>query len=230
MSFILDALRKSEHDRERRILPGLVEAPRAQRKNPLLGWIVGLLATLLILNTIALLYFLLRAPAPVAGPVALPAAAPSAAVAATAPSGPAAVYTPPPINPAVTHRPTRSLADEAAASGRTAPYTDVPPIAARPLPTPHREPAGVTPLAETDGGAAGLPSRRQLPAALASALPALSVDLHVFSSNPAQRFMVVSGQRVQEGASLAGGVVIEKITPDGAIAVFRGTRFLLTRE
>jgi general secretion pathway protein B len=61
-------------------------------------------------------------------------------------------------------------------------------------------------------------------------LPALSVDLHVYSPEPAQRFMVISGQRAQEGATVAGGVVIEKITPDGAIAVFRGTRFLLTRE
>ena len=64
----------------------------------------------------------------------------------------------------------------------------------------------------------------------ASALPSVSIDLHVYSAEPAQRFMVVSGQRVQEGATVAGGILIEKITPEGAIAVFKGTRFLLTRE
>jgi len=61
-------------------------------------------------------------------------------------------------------------------------------------------------------------------------LPPLTVDLHVYSADPAQRFMVISGQRAQEGGTVAGGIVIERIVPDGAIAVFRGTRFLLTRE
>jgi general secretion pathway protein B len=219
MSFILDALRKSEHDRERRILPGIVEAPRAQRSSPTLRWILGLIAALLVINTAALLYFLLRTTptptvtAPTETVTAAPKPAPGSATAV--PSGPV-----------------RSLAEEALAAGRTAPYTDVPPVNGRPVAPHHDVPASPAPRLSppADTSTAGLPTRRQLPASVVSALPPLTVDLHVYSADPAQRFMVISGQRAQEGATIAGGIVIEKITPDGAIADFRGTRFLLTRE
>jgi len=225
MSFILDALRKSEHERERRILPGIVEAPRAQRSNPTLRWILGLIAAVFVMNTAALLYFLLRT-TPVAAPAqtTVTAATPQAVAATPPPQAGTGSETP--------HGPVRSLAEEALAAGRTAPYTDVPPVSAHPVAPHHEAPAPSAPrsVTPTDTSVAGLPTRRQLPPAVMSALPPLTVDLHVYSADPAQRFMVISGQRAQEGGTVAGGVVIERIVPDGAIAVFRGTRFLLTRE
>ena len=234
MSFILDALRKSEHERDRHILPGVVQAPRSGRSSGSLRWIVFLCIGAFVLNLAALAYVLLREPR------AAGSTATSGATTATTPTDrraaePRAVSIAPASGAASTVRP---LAEEAMATGRTAPYTDVPPTPhTRPL-TRGREamnvPAPVAPVTATnvepDPSVAGLPTRRQLPAALASALPALSVDLHVYSPQPAQRFMVISGQRAVEGGTIAGGIVVERITPDGAVAVFRGTRFLLTRE
>jgi general secretion pathway protein B len=227
MSFILDALRKSEHERDQRILPGLVEAPRSKSSNSAVRWIVGLVAALFVVNTGGLLYLLLREPPrPIPAPVATPVIPQSASDVPPAPVADAPAKIPPPTGAV------HSLSDEALNGSRTSPYTDVPPTPRPRQPILRREPAPTVSAAgiEPDPASAGLPTRRQLPATVASALPALSVDLHVYSPNASQRFLVVSGQRAQEGATLAGGVVIEKITPDGAIATFRGTRFLLTRE
>ncbi len=224
MSFILDALRKSEHDRDRRILPGIVEAPKARMAGHHLRWIIALCAALFVLNSAALLYLLLRAPTSSTVP-ATPAAQPEPPVPSAATNARTPSQTAAPVGAV------RSLADEAMVGSRSAPYADVPPTPHVRMPTVSRDtppPAGVR--VEVDPATTGLPTRRQLPPALASALPPITVDLHVYSPQPAQRFMVISGQRALEGATVAGGIVIEKITPDGAIAVFRGTRFLLTRD
>jgi general secretion pathway protein B len=228
MSFILEALRKAEHERDRRILPGIVDAPKAHTGRHTLRWIIGLGAALFIVNSVALVVLLMRDPRP-----ASPSAAPVEAVTSAAPpmSAPqvsrSVASAAAPSTGAV-----RPLAEEVVAGARNTPYTDVPPTPSVRAVTPARAtpPPAARPLAEPDPSTAGLPTRRQLPAALASALPPISVDLHVYSAVAAQRFMVISGQRAGEGATVAGGIVIEKITPDGAIAVFRGTRFLLTRE
>jgi general secretion pathway protein B len=227
MSFILDALRKAEHERDQRILPGIVDAPKAKRGRHTLRWVIAIGGALFVLNSLALLYLLMRDTRSSQGsasdhvasvPTQQPSPMPQVARPMTAPAAPAGGGI-------------RPLTEEALAGSRAAPYTDVPPTPSSQPITAHRETAP-TPrmVAEPDPATVGLPTRRQLPPAVASALPPISVDLHVYSPVPAQRFMVISGQRAQEGATIAGGIVIEKITPDGAIAVFRGTRFLLTRE
>lgn len=122
MSFILDALRKSEHERQRQTGPTLVEAavaaPRA-RTNP---WATAAIA-LLLLNLVALGVFLLMksrsrdeppaAPvadsAPASAPVPVPAAGtpppaggatPQASVTRTLPPGVSSAPPPPMLRPA----------------------------------------------------------------------------------------------------------------------------------
>ncbi|MBS0395827.1 MAG: general secretion pathway protein GspB, partial [Proteobacteria bacterium] len=70
----------------------------------------------------------------------------------------------------------------------------------------------------------------QLPAQATAGLPVLNIDLHVYSADPAQRFVVINGQREREGGQLKEGPTVERITPDGAILNHQGTRFLLPRE
>jgi general secretion pathway protein B len=50
----------------------------------------------------------------------------------------------------------------------------------------------------------------------------------VWSPEPARRFAIVDGQRVGEGALLAGGIVAE-IRPDGVVLEMDGRRVLLAR-
>jgi general secretion pathway protein B len=227
MSFILDALRKAEHERDRRILPGIVDAPKAKRGRHTMRWVIVAVGALFALNSIALLYLLMRDVHPVATSGSLPVAVAPTPTA----SLPLQATRPVTAGTLPASGSVRPLTEEALAGSRTGPYTDVPPTPKAPPAITHHDvvqPPRV--VAEPDPAAVGLPTRRQLPAAVASALPPVSVDLHVYSPVAAQRFMVISGQRAQEGATVAGGILIEKITPDGAIAVFRGTRFLLTRE
>ncbi len=62
-----------------------------------------------------------------------------------------------------------------------------------------------------------------------NALPTLKVSMHVYANDPAQRFMIVDGQRVGEGARLAGGVTLVRIRHDGAEIDAHGMRVLLPK-
>jgi general secretion pathway protein B len=62
-----------------------------------------------------------------------------------------------------------------------------------------------------------------------SNLPALKVTMHVYADASAQRFMIVDGQRVGEGARLADGVILVRIRHDGAEIDAHGRRLLLPK-
>ena len=80
MSFILDALRKSEHERQRQAGPAIAEMPIA-RPASRLPVALGVIGALLAVNLAVLLYFMLRQDAPeVQREEAVPAAAASAPV------------------------------------------------------------------------------------------------------------------------------------------------------
>ncbi len=51
--------------------------------------------------------------------------------------------------------------------------------------------------------------------------------MHVYTDDPARRFMIVDGQRVGEGARLGEGVVLVRIRRDGAEIDMHGRRLLL---
>ena len=63
MSFILDALKKSEIERQRQSMPGLMDAPPSLRRSRLPLWAV-LIGCLLAINTVVLIVVLLRNGAP----------------------------------------------------------------------------------------------------------------------------------------------------------------------
>jgi len=61
-------------------------------------------------------------------------------------------------------------------------------------------------------------------------LPELRLDLHVYATQPHDRFALINMHRVHEGDTLQGGVRVENITPDGVVMSHNGSRFLLPRE
>jgi general secretion pathway protein B len=65
--------------------------------------------------------------------------------------------------------------------------------------------------------------------AAATGLPELTVDLHIYATEPARRAVFINGHRYTRGARLAEGPLVEDITPDGALLSYRGHRFLLPR-
>ena len=61
-------------------------------------------------------------------------------------------------------------------------------------------------------------------------LPALHLDLHVYSNQVQQRFVFVNSRKYREGDTLAEGPVVERITPDGAVLNFQGRQFKLSND
>jgi general secretion pathway protein B len=61
-------------------------------------------------------------------------------------------------------------------------------------------------------------------------VPPLHLDLHVYSTIAAERFIFVNSRKYKQGETLQEGPVVEEITRDGAVLDFRGSRFTLSRD
>ncbi len=112
-------------------------------------------------------------------------------------------------------------APPAAGSPPPAPATAGPPS---PSPAPAPDPA-------TPGPAAVPPRSVGSPAATegGSKLPQARLTVHVYSEEPAKRFVILNSQRVQEGDQTSDGFRVEEIRPDGAMLSFQGQRFFRAR-
>jgi hypothetical protein len=67
----------------------------------------------------------------------------------------------------------------------------------------------------------------ELPLSIRRNLPELKLNIHVYSEQPRQRFVLVNGERFRTGDTLADGVRLVEIRREGAILDFRDYRFLL---
>ncbi len=241
MSFILDALKKSETDRQRQTSPALFEVKVAAPRRRLPLWAVAL-AALFVVNVGALAWLLMRAPA--AAPPATGAVNPIPAAAGGTPPGmvtvPATVTIPTTVNIPAGSAPTITVGTQAPQPGAVAP-SSTPPLAEEPVLSGHEQSVppdynasdyaeAVTPAqaqaAAAARGAGGLPSRDEV-IAHGTQLPELRLDMHVYAANPAERFVFINMRKLREGESLPDGVRVEAITQTGAQLAYRGTRFTL---
>ncbi len=233
MSFILDALKKAEAERQRQTGPTLLEvrvsAPR--RRFPL--WII-VIGALLGINILLLAVFVLRRPPAINAPpvaassAALPAAS---APAASAQTGIASAGPPqPPIAavgsgaayPASTPTGTTNAVPAAPAS-----YGAVPAAAPQSNPADFAPavPAGLAGAATTRAA-----ENRQEPPSLTDIngeMPELRLDLHVYAVQPGERYALINMHRVREGDTLPEGPRVLAIDRDGVELSYRGTEFML---
>ena len=219
MSYILDALRRSQAERERGQVPGLnaqaapaETPPPAPRRGALLA-AAGLLAAALLAVFSGWLWQ--RQPA-------AKAEVPAAALVRTAPPTPLPSPAPLPALPIVVSAPP-------APPPTTVPMT-TPTAAVRTAPAPPAAPAPTTavtaqpPSAPSPQAAVPLSSltpeqRREL--------PPLAVSGSIWSDSPASRFIIVNGQVVREGEAAAPGVMLERIGPKAAVVRWRDWRIEL---
>jgi general secretion pathway protein B len=96
-------------------------------------------------------------------------------------------------------------------------------------PPPDPEPESPT-TAATGAVRDSLPTAEQLMANGSLQGQTLNMDLHVYSTTPAERFVFINMRRHNEGAELPEGGRIEEITPEGVVIDRNGQRFLLTRD
>ena len=71
------------------------------------------------------------------------------------------------------------------------------------------------------------PSLRMLPAEFRRSLPAINVDVHVFSEAPEKRFVLINSKQYREGDQLDEGPLLEAIISEGAILHFRDQTFII---
>jgi general secretion pathway protein B len=245
MSFILDALKKSETERQRQAVPGLMDTRIAGGRNRLPIWVV-LLGTLLIANVIVLAVVLIRsnsAPRYVAGStISRPPQSDPASSAATA----ADHFSPmdsTASNPVYAPEIPVSSAPAAAAATTQADGTALPPPP-RPTVVPRlADELKVPPLRSvrrsdpvlTDEDAKAdsdevLPTINELNLSGSQTLPELHLDVHVYGNKPSDRFVFINMRKYHEGTTLQEGPTVEHIRRDGVILNYHGLRFLLPRQ
>ncbi len=66
---------------------------------------------------------------------------------------------------------------------------------------------------------------QDLPEAIKRELPSLTISSHVYSDNPQQRSMVINDRSFEEGDYVMDGLILYKITPDGAIFKYKDLLF-----
>lgn len=235
MSFILDALRKSETARRRSeapdlfaTMPGTTAPTPARAQWPLLA--IGGVGVLSLIA--ALWLFTQRSPSqPAPLPASLPA--PDAITGATTPqAAPATIETPAPASmPPTPESPQQVVAAEAPATPMTtSPASVAPPVGVtveRDLPALRPEPDSAPPAQQIQPAmpATGdqVVSLADLDPEARKQLPPLKLSMHLWNEAPSQRFVILDGQRLKEGDVL-GEIVVERITRDGAVLVWRGSR------
>lgn len=228
MSYILDALRRADAERQQGQIPGLNAtsaglAPAAPSARRLLPW-AGLAALVLVLAALAAWWS--RAPAvsvptpPTSTATAtVPAPAPAPVPAVPQPAAPSlpivvsAAPVAPPETAAPAAAPTMIAADPAVPAGKsTAPPRPAAVEAANPVVAPS-SPRPV-PLA-------------QLAPQLRRELPRLALGGSVWSPSAASRFVILDGQMWREGDEVAPGLVLENIQPKSAVLRWRELRLEL---
>jgi general secretion pathway protein B len=75
-----------------------------------------------------------------------------------------------------------------------------------------------------------LPTIGQIDLSSQPALPDLHLDVHVFATKPADRFVYINMRKYREGAALADGLTLERIRRDGVVLNYHGLRFVLPRQ
>ena len=235
MSYILDALRRADAERQQGQVPGLHAATAAFVPTPVPNprvWAWWSAGAALVAGAALLGAWWWQAPAPSGPP------RPQAPTAAeTRPQGPAvAPAAAPAVAPAVAPVVAPVVAPAVAATVAPTPpalpiVVSAVPVAPAPGPAPAPAPAAAPVAIPVDTPAVpSAPKPVPLPSLSADQrreLPRLVVGGSVWSDNAANRFVILDGQMLREGDAVVSGLVLERILPKSAVLRWRDMRLEL---
>lgn len=213
MSYILEALKKAQAERELGSAPTIHAAPvhaapvrSAASRKPLL---IGLGTGALIAGVAAFAVLRQSAPPPVVV-AAAPAPQPRVIAAPQPPviAAPPVVEAPPAPKPVAVVKPKPKPGPE-----RALPR-------ARPKPAPAA--ASAPPPVEDNA-----PPLSQLPEAIQREVPQIAVGGYIYSPNPADRLLLIDKVLRREGEEVAPGLTLERLLPKAAVMNYRGYRYRL---
>ena len=241
MSLILEALRRSEAERQLGRAPDvltpmpLLRVSRRARRWP--WWLALALLLAALLGWIGWRHTQRTAPTMTAFASASPAvvATPQASIEPAAQRARAAFPSPIPQSQIEASRPAaKSVTASPPIAPSARPTASAPTAIAAPIDMVFSSEAGHSAVAANGADAAPadadvLQSIADLSAAERQALPALKVSMHVYAEQPGDRFMIVDGARVGEGARIGDRIVLVRIRRDGGVLDIGGRRLLLPK-
>ncbi|WP_461517630.1 general secretion pathway protein GspB [Porticoccus sp.] len=89
-------------------------------------------------------------------------------------------------------------------------------------------PSAASPVAEEEPVAPEperIPHFRELPFDVQQAVSGVKYSVHLYSPNPERRLVKINGIVRREGSEVSPGLVLEQVTPDGAVFTYREYRF-----
>jgi general secretion pathway protein B len=234
VSYILDALRKSEQSRR----PGGPVKPSGAVHEirvpiPSRGWLLAL-GLILLFAMLAGLFIFWRGLSQEAATLPL-----SAVVAETPPATEANVVpavtakmpedkTVPPEIPATKNNAAVLDLSEQAPSVRVAPKPrrTKTKVQQAKVPAPStRVVASVAPPMASDG----IPFLLQMSSEFQRQLPPMRVTIHVYSPDESQRILFLNNREYHKGDQIEAGIRVEDIVPEGAVLSYQGERFKVSR-
>jgi general secretion pathway protein B len=208
MSFILDALKKSEADRQQKNRPASAHIPTAAAQSSSSRWLL-IVGALLLINVVVLLVVFLK-PDP-----------------ASVDTLPATITETRQVEQVDSFRDLVANARDrqtSSAVAKSAPSTPAP------LASDRERTAIDTPASVPSLSATTYKTFNEVRANGSVQLPDLHLDLHVYDSVPGARFVFINMNKYVEKATLEEGPLVAEIVPEGVILEYLGTRFLLPRE
>jgi general secretion pathway protein B len=237
MSYILDALKKAERERGLAGVPTLEAIHDLPKRNHSVTWTVSGIVVLCVLTVLWLLHPSnkkdLRAPVPeIAGADQSPIQPSAVSLPAVIPLQP--VH--PIETPVVPPKRTAEKPDAAMSSSSSDAYPKkakpevetqvLAPKQANPASFEVREKAA-QPNIPSRNGESTSPAVQAKPISLHDAVAGMTLSIHLYSENKAERMVFINGKKYYEGDSLEQGIFLESITPEGAVLRSGGERAVL---
>jgi general secretion pathway protein B len=226
MSYILDALRKSQQARQ----PGPAPEPRGAVHNitlslPGAGWWLAV-GIVLVFGISAAAFIFWRGT--VGGVPSLPAETTSPPVSVIEPAPLVKEQAPATEKPAKSIPLVHDLAEEARVPVRVAPKKSAlaPDSGKAEVKNRSVEPATVTTVPPVSDD---VPLLQQMSMDFQHALPPSRVSIHVYAPDPSHRILFINNRQYHQGDRIDGDVRVEEIVPDGVILSYHGERFKLGR-
>jgi general secretion pathway protein B len=228
MSYILDALKKSEQERGHGNVPDVqtVHSSSLNYRNDKKALWPYILIFAVLLNLLAIGYFILSKESPVGVPPPVTESTNSIPVNTVSPDLPAApdsmadksiqaqASKPSPVSTATTaNQSNRAAAQEKDTAKKATPAVSQT-ISERPEPR-------TAPAEDRED----IIDFHELPESIKQQIPTITISAHVYSSNPLQRSIVINNNFMEEGEYILDDLVLYEITRDGAIFNYQGTLF-----
>lgn len=232
MSYILEALKKADRERNLGDVPDLEAVHWGVRKTSRSSHWPWVAAALLLVNAVLLVYLFGRHAADEPGraetvknsPLTTPVPVPDTASSA---DGEQVLQRLP--------RPEREVPREPRPRVKYSPPAVAKPLSAQTVATSPALPVGRPQSGESASAVpagnadAQLPEWNELPLDFRAGFALPHIDVHVFAEEPARRFVLIDLKKYREGETLANGALLEKINPGSIQLFYQGTRFRVDR-